>query len=332
VLKARSWIAPLGAFALALVLMAPPSATDAQQAGKMWRIGVLTEGPRSSVFDRLFPPELRALGWVENENFTFDRRHAEGRPERLPELAADLVRAKPDLILAFGNPETAAVKRATSSIPIVMMFGLQPIETGLVPSLARPGGNVTGMVWVTTEYAGKILQVFKEAMPKAIIVALLWDPTNPGHSPAVRAELERAARTLGVTVRYVDVRSVDDFEGAFATIEKMHPSGVIVASTFLIHQRRDDVLAFMAKHRLPAIYTSRAFVDAGGLVSYAPNLVDSFRRIATFFDRILKGARPADLPIEQPTKFELVVNLKSAKAITFTIPPPLLLRADQVIE
>src|SRR5262245_56219130 len=162
-------------------LLAAQLAGEPLQAGKIWRLGVLTEGPRSSVFDRMFPLELRALGWVENENFAFERRHAEGRPERLPDLAADLVRAKPDLILAFGNPETTAAKRATSSIPIVMMFGLQPIETGLVPSLARPGGNVTGLVWVSTEYSGKILQIFKEAVPPATTVALLWDPANPGH-------------------------------------------------------------------------------------------------------------------------------------------------------
>jgi putative tryptophan/tyrosine transport system substrate-binding protein len=319
------------AVVLTLSLLAQHGA-DAQPTGKVYRVGVLSEGPRSSVIDRMLPPELRALGWVENENFVFERRHAEGRPDQLPELAADLVRAKPDLILAVGNPETAAAKRATSSIPIVMMFGLQPIETGLVPSLARPGGNVTGMVWVTPEYAGKILEVFKEAVPKATTIALLWDPTNPGHSPAVRAELERAARILDVSLRYVEVRSIDDFDGAFKTLETMRPSGVVVATTLLVHQRRDDVLAFMVKHRLPAFYAGRPFVDAGGLGSYSPQLADHYRRVAAFVDRILKGARPGDIPIEQPTKFELVVNLKTAKALGLTIPPSILLRADQVLE
>jgi ABC-type uncharacterized transport system substrate-binding protein len=256
----------------------------------VYRVGLLSEGPRSSVIDRLLPTELRALGWVENENFVFERRYAEGQPNRLPELAADLVLAKPDLILAFGNPETAAAKRATSSIPIIMMFGLQAIETGLVPSLARPGGNVTGMVWVTPEYAGKFLEVFKETVPKATTIALLWDPTNPGHPTEVRYEAERAARALGVTLRYVEVRSVDDFGSAFKMLETMRPSGVVVATTLLVHQRRDDILAFMMKHRLPAFYTGRAFVDVGGLGSYAPNLAVHYRRVAAFVDRILKGA------------------------------------------
>jgi ABC-type uncharacterized transport system substrate-binding protein len=280
----------------------------------------------------MLPPALRAFGWLENENFVFERRHAEGRPNQLPELAADLVRTKPDLILAVGNPETAAAKRATSSIPIVMMFGLQPIETGLVLSLARPGGNVTGMVWVTPEYAGKILEVFKEAVPKATTIALLWDPTNPGHSPVVRAELERAARILDVSLRYVEVRRVDDFDGAFKTLDTMRPSGVVVATTLLVHQRRDDILAFMVKHRLPAFYAGRPFVDAGGLGSYSPQLADHYRRVATFVDRILKGARPGELPIEQPTKYELVINMKTAKALGLTIPQTLLLRADHVIQ
>jgi ABC-type uncharacterized transport system substrate-binding protein len=313
-------------------LLAASLAAEAQQVGKAYRVGLLTEGPRSSVIDRLLPSALRALGWVENENFVFERRYAEGQPNRLPELAADLVRAKPDLILAVGNPETSAAKRATSSIPIVMMFGLQPIETGLVPSLARPGGNVTGMVWVTPEYAGKILEVFKEAVPKATTIALLWDPTNPGHSPAVRAELERAARTLDVSLRYVEVRSVDDFDGAFKTLETMRPSGVVVATTLLVHQRRDAVIAFMVKHRLPAFYAGRPFVDAGGLGSYSPQLADHYRRIAAFVDRILRGGRPGDLPIEQPTKYELVINMKTAKALGLTIPQSLLLRVDQVIQ
>jgi ABC-type uncharacterized transport system substrate-binding protein len=280
------------AVVLTLSLLAQHGA-DAQPTGNVYRVGVLSEGPRSSVIDRMLPPELRALGWVENENFVFERRHAEGRPDQLPELAADLVRAKPDLILAVGNPETAAAKRATSSIPIVMMFGLQPIETGLVPSLARPGGNVTGMVWVTPEYAGKILEVFKEAVPKATTIAL---------------------------------------DGAFKTLETMRPSGVVVATTLLVHQRRDDVLAFMVKHRLPAFYAGRPFVDAGGLGSYFPQLADHYRRVAAFVDRILRGARPGDIPIEQPTKFELVVNLKTANALGLTIPPSILLRADQVLE
>src|SRR5262245_51403449 len=319
------------AVVLALNLLAALTA-EAQQTTKIYRVGVLNEGPQSSVIDRMLPPALRALGWIENENFVFERRYAEGRPDRLPELAADLVRAKPDLILAVGNPETAAAKRATSSIPIVMMFGLQPIETGLVPSLARSGENVTGMVWVTPEYAGKILEVFKEAVPKAMTIALLWDPTNPGHSSAVRTELERAARTLSVSLRYVEVRSVDDFDRAFKTLETMRPSGVVVATTLLLHQRRDDVLAFMVKHRLPALYAGRPFVDAGGLGSYSPQLADHYRRIAAFVDRILKGARPGDLPIEQPTKYELVINLKTAKALGLTIPQSLLLRADQVID
>ena len=165
---------------LTLGMLAAPLAAEAEPTGKVYRVGVLSEGPRSSVIDLMLPPALHALGWVESENFVFERRHAEGKPDQLPKLAEDLVRAKPDLILAVGNPETAAAKRATSSIPIVMMFGLQPIETGLVPSLARPGGNVTGMVWVTPVYAGKILEVFKEAIPKATTIALLWDPTNPG--------------------------------------------------------------------------------------------------------------------------------------------------------
>src|SRR5262245_48041219 len=313
-------------------VLAMPLAAKAQQTTKVYRVGVLNEGPRSSVIDRMLPPALRTLGWVENENFVFERRHAEGRPDRLPELAADLVRARPDIILGVGNPETAAAKRATSSIPIVMMFGLQPIETGLVSRLARPEGNVTGMVWVTPEYAGKILEVFKEAVPKATTIALLWDPTNPGHSPAVRTELERAARTLDVSLRYVEVRSVHDFEGAFKTLETMRPNGVVVATTLLVHQRRDDVLAFMVKHRLPAFYAGRPFVDAGGLGSYSPQLADHYRRVAAFVDRILKGARPGDLPIEQPTKYELVINLKTAKALALTIPRSLLLRADQLIE
>jgi putative ABC transport system substrate-binding protein len=315
-------------------LLAAPLAATAQQTGKVYRIGYLSGG--SSTLTHLidaFRQGLRELGWVEGQNIVIDYRFAEGRYDRLPDLAAELVRLKVDVIVASPSPPAAAAKNATGTIPIVMIgAGADPVGQGLITSLARPGGNVTGLSYsVGQEIFGKQLALLKEAVPNVRRVAVLWNPAVPGLAPAIK-DVKVAARSLGVQIQVLEARGPDDFDSAFAAMAKERPGAllVLVDSMFSFHGTRLARLA--AKNRLPAAYTNRLPVEVGGLMSYGPSFSDLWRRAAGYVDKILKGAKPADLPVEQPTKFELVINLKTAKALGLTIPPALLARADEIIQ
>jgi len=279
-----------------------------------------------------FRQGLRELGWVEGQNIAIEYRFAEGRFDRLPDLAAELVRLKVDIIVAQPTPAAVAAKNATKTIPIVMISVGDPVGLGLIASLARPGGNVTGSSYsVGPEIAGKLLELLKETVPKVRRVAILWNPANPAQPLFIR-ELNVAAPSLGVQLQLLEARGPNEFEGAFAAMAKERAGALLVMADgmFLLHRTRLADLA--ARSRLPAAYGVRDHVDAGGLMSYGSSTRDLFRRSATFVDKILKGAKPADLPVEQPTKFELVINAKTAKALGLTIPPSLLQRADEVIQ
>jgi putative tryptophan/tyrosine transport system substrate-binding protein len=316
-----------------IALLAAPITAEAQQARKMSRIGVLAVGIPTSYTARYeaFRQGLRELGYVEGQTIAIEYRYAEGKVERLPNLAAELVRLNVDVIVASSGPETGAVKRATTSIPIVFGVHGDPVGTGHVASLAKPGGNITGMASMAPDLSGKRLALLKEAFPHIARVAVLWNTANPAKAEDWR-ETQGAARTLGLTLQSRDVRGSDDFAGAFAAMAMQRPDAFLTLDDPVILNSRTAIVAFAAKQRLPGIYPQRDYTDAGGLMSYGPSISDMFRRAATYVDKILKGAKPGDLPIEQPTKFEFVINLKTAKALGLTIPPSLLLRADQVIE
>jgi putative ABC transport system substrate-binding protein len=324
----------LAAIALAFVLLAAPLAAVAQQAGKVPRIGFLggRSTPASPLLEEAFRQGLREHGWVDGQSIVIEWRNAEGHAERLPTLAAELVRIKVDvLVTSAGEPAIRAMKQASSTIPIVMAVSLDPVGTGLVASLASPGGNVTGLTIQAVEVAGKRLELLKQAVPRASRVAVLWNAAYPGKEREWH-ETQVAARVLGVTLHSVEVRTTGDLDKAFAAIAKERSEALIVFSEplTLTHQKR--IVDFATQHRLPLISEQREFASTGGLMTYGASLPALFRRSAYYVDRILKGAKPADLPVEQPTTFELVINLKTAKALGLTIPPSLLLRADQVIE
>ena len=308
--------------------LAAPIGAGAQQAGKVARIGFLVTSSAGSNPHRLevFRKGLREHGYVEGKNIVFDYRYAEGNLNRLPDLAAELVALKVDVIVTAGEPGIRAAKRATTIIPIVFPATLDPVAAGLVESLARPGQNVTGLSIVGPELDGKRLELLKEAVPKTSRVAVLFGPAYPPK------EREIAAQALGIQIISLRVREVGDFEPAFATARKKNVDALLTSPSPLLNNVRERIVEFAAKNRLPAMYGGPEFVEAGGLMSYAPSYTDLFHRAATFVSKILKGAKPADLPVEQPTKFELVINLKTAKALGLTIPPSLLARADQVIE
>jgi putative tryptophan/tyrosine transport system substrate-binding protein len=319
---------------LTLALLAAPLEAWAQQTGKVPRIGWLGGPTRETAqpFVRPFLQGLKDLGWVEGQNILIEWRFAGGRAERLPELAADLVRLRVDLIVVPSTPTALAAKNATSTIPLVTVGGNDPVGLGLVTTLARPGGNITGLtIMLGPEIAGKQLELLKEAVPKVPRVAVLWNPATPGNALALK-EAEIAARALGVELHVLEARSLSDFDGAFAGMSAKRAGALLVLGDvmFVTHRRRLADLA--TKSRLPAMYAQREYVDDGGLMSYGPVISDNFRRAATYVDKILKGAKPADLPVERPTNFELVINRKVAKAIGLTIPQSLLLRADQVID
>jgi putative tryptophan/tyrosine transport system substrate-binding protein len=321
--------------ALSGTLAALPFTAEAQQAGKVPRIGFLVAASASdSAFERwieAFRQGLRDLGYVEGRNIVIEYRYADERYERLPALAAELVRLKVDVIVSHGTPGPLAAKQATSAIPIVTTTAGDPVAAGLVASLARPGGNVTGLSFMAPEMGGKRLQLLKEILPGLSRVAVLWNAANPYASLVVR-EMEIAATTLGVQLQSLVLRGPDDFAGALAAAATGRAGALTVVEDPLMTTRRSQIVDFAAKSRLPAIYGPKEFVDAGGLMSYGVNAADMYRRAATYVDKILKGAKPADLPIEQPTKFDLVINLKTAKALGLTIPPSLLGRADEVIQ
>ncbi len=319
--------------ALALSILSAPLSSEAQQRGKVPRIGFLgaaTPAAAAHLVDA-FRQGLRDLGYVEGQNIATEYRWAEGRLERLPDLAADLVRLKVDVIFAPSPPSALAAKNATTAIPIVMALPGDPVGLGLVASLARPGGNITGMSNVSVELAPKQLQLLKQAVPKVSRVAILWNPANQSHAPSLR-EMEVAARSLGVQLQPLEARGPDSFDNAFAAITRERAGALLLLGDGMFLQHRTRILDLVAKSRLPAMYGLREFVDAGGLMSYSPSFTDLFRRAATHVDKILKGAKPADLPVEQPTKFELLINLKVARALGLTIPQSVLIRADQVIQ
>jgi len=320
----------------ALALLAAPLTAGAQPAGTVYRIGFLAntpprEDPANQRFFRVFVQGLRERGWVEGQNTVIEWRYADGRMERFPDLAADLVRLKVDVIVTAAGPATHAAKQATTTIPIVAIALSDPVHQGLVASLARPGGNITGSATLFPELAAKRLALFKETFPWISRVAALRNPANPGNV-LVWNEVQVAGRSLGVTLHAGEVRGPDDLQGAFAAMIKERPQGLLVLDDPFFFRTRAPIVEFAAKHRLPAMYAFKESVDAGGLMAYSARIADMYRHAATTVDKILKDAKPADLPIEQPTKFDLVINLKTAKALGLTIPPSLLLRADQVIE
>ena len=311
-----------------------PLAVGAQPAGKVPRIGWLAFGSPLGALQNLdvFRRGLRELGWIEGQNLVIEYRLAEGKAERYPDLAAELVRLRVDVIVtSSGEPAILAAKRATTTIPIVMAISADPVGTGLVASLARPGGNVTGLSILAPEVAGKRLQLLKEAVPRASRVAVLWNAAYPGKALEL-SETQSAARALGVTLQSVEVRGPNDFPNAFSAITRARPDALITFSDPLTNAERSRIVDFATRSRLPMISETRQFADAGGLMTYGASTADLVRRSATYVDKILKGAKPADLPVEQPAKFELVINLKTAKALGLTVPPTILFQADEVIK
>jgi len=301
---------------------------EAQQAKKVPRIGYLFTG--------LLPPKeflqaLHELGYIEGKNIAVEFRAAEGREERLPALAAVLVSLNVDVIVAPGTAPAQAARQATKTIPIVYTGGADPVAIGLVASLARPGGNVTGISNLSRELTGKRLELLKETFPKASVVAVLTRGVNPVTTELLK-DMEVAAKSLRLQLQILEVRGPNDFDKAFSAINKERPGALIELPSPLFHSNRKRIVEFAAKSRLPSIFHSRDFVDAGGLMCYGENNADLLRRVAYYVDRILKGTKPADLPVEQPTKFEMIINLKTAKQIGVTIPPNVLARADKVIK
>ena len=314
------------------VLLAVAVLAEAQQPKKVSRIAYLAASPASANAGRLeaFRQGLREFGYVEGENIVIEDRYADGKFDRLPALAAELVRLKVDVIITAGPPVTRAVKEATATIPVVMAQDGDPVGNGFVASLARPGGNITGMSQLAPEISGKQLELLKETVPQLSRVAILGISTRPGNAQALK-EIELAARTFGVRLQYLDVRGPKDIETAFREARKERAGAVLVLQGPVFTSQRTQVADLAAKTRLPAIYPQTEYAEAGGLMCYGVNTTDLFRRAAYHVDKILKGAKPVDLPVEQPKKFEFVINLKAAKQIGLTIPPNVLARADRVI-
>jgi putative tryptophan/tyrosine transport system substrate-binding protein len=322
--------------ALCAMLFALCVPAQAQQPKKVFRIGYLSNADAATDSARTegIRLALRELGYIEGQNIAIEYRYAEGKVDRASELAAELVRLKVDIIVvASGDQWIRAAKNATKTIPIVMAgVGSDPVRAGLVGSLARPGGNVTGLTALNREIGGKRLELLKEAVPKLSRVAVLYDPASPGLHE-VKELLPADARALKLTIEPWEIRAVDDFEKVFAALNKQRPDGLYdVGGGGVMRPNRKRIAGFALKSRLPSVSSSEVFVDAGGLMSFAADDADRYRRVAIYVDKVLKGAKPADLPVEQPTKFELVINLKTAKEISVTIPQKLLARADKVIK
>ena len=321
---------------LCAVLFALCGSAQAQQPGKVPRLGYLSQNDAATETTRAeaIRLALRERGHIEGQNIAIEYRYAEGKQDRFPELAAELVRLKVDVIVAAGGPRLIqAAKNATKTIPIVMTgLGADPVAAGLVESLARPGGNVTGITNLSRELGGKRLELLKEAVPKVARVAVLYDPANPPSVLEVKEVLPVAARALGLTLQPSEVRAADGFEKVFAALNKQRPDGLYVLGAPLMAANQKRIAGLALKSKLPSMYGNRNAVDVGGLIFYGADLADIYRRVAYYVDRILKGAKPADLPVEQPTKFELIINLKTAKQIGLTVPQSLLYRADKVIK
>jgi len=321
---------------MATFFLTTASLAQAQQPKKVPRIGYLSAFDPAREFTRseAIRLALRELGYIEGQNIAIEYRYAEGKLDRYPELAAELVRLKVDIIVvAGGTATTLAAKNATKTIPIVMMgLGSDPVEAGLVDSLARPGGNVTGLTLLSRELGGKRLELFKEAVPKVARVAVLYDPTVRDSVLDVKEVLPVAARALGLTIQSWEVRDADGFERVFAALSKQRPDGLYVPAGALMRNNGKRIAGFALKSRLPSVYDDREAVDAGGLMYYGADVAESYRRVAYYVDRILKGAKPADLPVERPMRFEFVINLKTAKQIGLTIPQWTLMKATKVIQ
>jgi len=310
-----------------------PLSVHAQYTGKVYRIGFLgnsTAALESNLVEP-FRDGLRELGYQEGRNVAIEYRWAEGKYERFPSLVAELIASKVDVIVTAGTPATLAVKKAMPSIPLVMVAVGDPIGTGIVASLGQPGGNITGLSSIAPELEGKRLELLREIIPKLSHIAVLWNPVNPFHNASLK-QAQAAAQTLRMKVQSVAVRTREDLDDAFASLLRERPGALLVLADRVFLHDRARLMNFAAANRLPGVYAYRELVEAGGLMSFGPSYADMHRRAATFVDKILKGAKPADLPVEQPTKFELVINLKSAKAIGLVVPPTLLARADEVIE
>jgi putative ABC transport system substrate-binding protein len=316
-----------------LAFLAAPFVAQAQQPSKVLRIGFLGTDSLAGTANRLeaFRQGLRDLGYVEGRNITIEYRWADGKVERFPDFAADLVGLKVDVIVATSTPGALAARNATRTTPIVFVTAADPMGSGLVDSVARPGGNVTGLSLLASEITAKQLQLLKEAVPKAVRVAVLSNPAN-AYTALLVKETEAAARSLAVRLQLLEVRGADAFDRAFSAVSRERSDALLVLAdpAFVFHRTR--IVEFANQNRLPAMYPHREYAEAGGLMAYGTELRDNYRRAATYVDKILKGAKAADLPVEQPTKFELVINVKAAKVLGLTIPQSLLLRADQVIE
>ncbi len=327
-MRRRDFIKVIGSAAAAWSLPA-----DAQQPARIPRVGILSDYSPSLTVKSLEPfvQKLRDLGYVEGQNIAFEYRHGDGNNEILPSLAAELVRRQPEIILAVGTPAAQAAKGATQTIPIVFCRAADPVGMGLVPSLARPGGNLTGVSVLQTETGAKRLELLIMAVPGVKRVGVLWDPSFPSGGPELK-EIETAAPSLNLELVPVGVKGPDEFEPALRAMVQQRAGALFVAPAVIFFEHLQQLVALTVKARLPAIFLRRDFAEAGGLMSYGTNYPDMYRRAAAYVDKILKGEKPADLPVEQPTKFELVINLKTAKALGLTVPQALLARADEVIE
>jgi putative tryptophan/tyrosine transport system substrate-binding protein len=329
----RKW---LGIVAIGVTFAMCGATAEGQQPKKVSRIGYLStyDATRESTRSEAIRRALRELGYIEGQNIAIEYRYAEGKLDRLPELAAELVRLKVDVIVvAGGEPWIRAAKNATKTIPIVMVGpGIDPVEAGFVESLARPGSNLTGITLLTRKLDGKRLELLKEAVPKVARVAVLYDPADRGTARNVKEEIPVAARALKLTIQPWEVRAADSFEKVFAALNRQRPDGLYVTGGVLMRNNDKRTVGFALKSRLPSVYNNREAVETGGLMSYGADLADSYGRVAYYVDRILKGANPADLPVEQPKKFELVINIKTAQQIGVTIPPEVLARANRLIK
>jgi putative ABC transport system substrate-binding protein len=319
-------------FALSAMFFGFCASVQAQQLKRVPLVGFLaaSSSPNSPRLEA-FRQGLRDLGYVEGKNIAIEYRWAEGKPERLVELAAELVSLKPDVLFIQSPQAVFAAKKTTTTIPIVFLGIGDPVGIGLIVSLARPGGNITGLTNFSAELSGKRLELLKESFPNVSVVAVLWNGTSPGH-PGVLKETEGAARSLGLKIQALEVRSPDDFDGAFQAATSGRAQALLPLGDPLMNSQLRRILDFAAKNRLPAMYSQNEYVEAGGLMSYGVDTPALYRRAPSYIDKILKGTKPADLPVEQPTKFEFVINLKAAKQIGLAIPPNVLARADKVIK
>jgi putative ABC transport system substrate-binding protein len=313
-----------------LALGAAPHFAIAQQAIKVWRIGYLSPGSGPTEYVEAFREQLRSLGYVEGRNLLFEYRWSGGKAGRLPELAAELVRLKVDVIVTPATYSAEVVRRATSTIPIVMAAASDPVGAGVIASLARPGGNVTGISILSTDLAGKRVQLLREILPKATRMAVLVVSGSTA-APLLVEQTRTAAQQLGISIIVQEASGAEALAAAFAAMQRERAQALVVQLSPFTHDNRERIVELAARLGVPSIFEARGSVDAGGLLSYGPNLLEVFRRAAYYVDRIFKGAKPADLPVEQPTKFEMVINLKTAKALGLTIPQSVLARADEVI-